>query len=216
MRTPRPPFWHRPTWSHFGYSVLLGLAVGLWFEVVFVGADYVTSLHHYRVRVHLDVELLIPFVPQSVLGYMSIYPLLWAPAFILRTRRELQALALTLAAVIGVAGLFFLLVPVEIAVSQPPGDMGVWAWPVDVAKRIALQNNLLPSLHVTLPLVCIIVYARQAPLPGRVLLWSWGGAISLSTLLLHQHYVIDVVTAWLLAFTGVGLVYDRLTRAALR
>jgi membrane-associated phospholipid phosphatase len=215
MSAPRPPFWHRPTWNHLGYSVLLGFVVGLWFEVVYVGADYLTSLHRYRVRVHLDVELLIPIVPESVLGYMSIYPLLWAPAFILRTRRELQALALTLAAAIGVAGIFFLLVPVETAF-PPPGDLGVWSGPVDVAKRIALQNNYLPSLHVTLPLVCISVYARQAPPVGRVVLWAWGGAISLSTLLLHQHYAIDVATAWVLAFTGVRLVYDRLTRTALR
>ena len=85
-----------------------------------VDGDRVLRLHHYRVRVHLDEELRIPLVPQAVLGYMSIYPLLWAPAFILRTRRELRALALTLAAVIFIAGIFFVLVPVE-AAFPPPG-----------------------------------------------------------------------------------------------
>jgi membrane-associated phospholipid phosphatase len=213
MSTPRPPFWHRPAGGHFLYSLLLAVAVGAWFEAVYAGADYLTSLHRYRVRVHLDAELLIPFVPESVLGYMSIYPLLAAPAFVLRTRRELRALALTLAAVIAVAGACFLLVPAEDAF-PPPGEMGAWSAPVRLARRIALRHNYLPSLHVALSLVCVLVYARLAGPVGRALLWLWGGAIGLSTLLLHQHYLLDVAAAWVLALAGVRLVYDRLAGPA--
>jgi membrane-associated phospholipid phosphatase len=213
MTAPRPPFWHWPGWRHLGYFALLGLAVGLWFEVVFAGADYLTSLHTRRVRVHLDAELLLPFMPEAVLGYLSIYPLLWAPAFILRTRRELRALALTLAAVILVAGVCFLIVPVELAY-PPPGEMGAWSVLVLATKRVALENNLLPSLHVALSIVCITIYARRAPPLGRAFLWLWAVVICLSTLLLHQHYLLDVATGIALAMAGVWLVYDRLAGPA--
>src|SRR5439155_24171192 len=120
--------------------VRLALAVGLWFAVIFYGSEYLISLHRYRVRVHLDAELNIPFMPASVLGYLSVYLLLWSPAFILRTRRELRALALTLATVIFVAGVFFLLLPVEVAF-PPPGEMGAWTSPVQVTRLMALPHN---------------------------------------------------------------------------
>src|SRR5688572_7267340 len=139
---------HWPGWRQLGYFLLLSVAVGLWFGLVFYGADYVTSQHGLRVRVHFDLELYTPFVPQAVVAYMSIYLLLWSPAFILRTQRELHALAVTLAAVIFLAGVFFLLIPVEIAFPLP-GDMGAWEGLVRAAKQVACENNMLPSLHVT-------------------------------------------------------------------
>src|SRR5439155_3789018 len=67
MSAPRRPFWHRPGWGQFGYFVRWALAVGLWFAVIFYGSEYLISLHRYRVRVHLDAELNIPFMPASVL-----------------------------------------------------------------------------------------------------------------------------------------------------
>jgi membrane-associated phospholipid phosphatase len=213
MTAPRPSFWHWPGWAQFGYFVLLGVAVGLWFELIYAGADYLISLHTYRVRVHFDAEPRIPFVPASVLGYMSIYLLLWSPAFILRTRRELRALAITLTAVIFVAGLCFLLLPAE-AAFPPPGDLGLWSGLVRGAKLVALTNNYLPSLHITLSVACITIYARRAPPLGRTLLWLWAGVICLSTMLLHQHYLLDVVTGFVLGIAGVWLIYDRLVPPA--
>jgi membrane-associated phospholipid phosphatase len=212
--TVRPrALWHWPGWRQLGFFALLGLVVGLWFELIYGGADYLTSLHTYRVRVHLDLELHTPFWPQAVLGYSSIYLLLWSAPLILRTRQELRALAVTLMAVILVAGVFFLVVPGELAFPPLPADMGIWTGMVLIAKKVALTNNLVPSLHVAMSVVCITLYARQARPVGRVLLWLWAVVIGLSTLLLHQHYLIDVLTGFALALAGVRLVYDRLVPA---
>jgi membrane-associated phospholipid phosphatase len=206
---PREPLWHWPGWPRLARFALLGLAVGVVFEVVFAGADWITSQHSYRVRVHLDAELHTPFVPAAVLGYMSIYLLLWSPAFILRTPRELDALAATLVAVILAAGVCFLSVPAEVVFPALPEDLGMWDGLVRGAKAVALQNNLVPSLHVALSVVCITLYARQAPLLGRMLLWAWAVAICICTMLLHQHYLADVVTGFALGVMGVRLVFDR-------
>jgi membrane-associated phospholipid phosphatase len=216
MSRPQPPpgaFFHWPGWGQFRYVVWLSLAVGAWFAVIFYGAEAVTSLHSYRIRVHLDAELRIPFVPAAVLGYMSLYLPLWMAGFVLRTRLEVRALAVTLAAVILVAGVCFLLLPAENAFPPPPDDMGVWTGLVRFAKLIALEHNLVPSLHVALSVVCLAVYARQAGPAGRALLWLWAAVIALSTLLLHQHYLLDVATGLALGLAGVRLVYDRLVAA---
>jgi membrane-associated phospholipid phosphatase len=202
------PFWHWPGWRQIGFFLLLAGAVTVWFAIIYGGANFITGLHRYRVRLHLDAELAIPFVPQAVLGYMSIYAAFWMAPFILRTRQELQALARTLLVVILVAGVCFLIFPGELHF-PPDGDTGIWTGLVHFAKELALAYNLAPSLHVALTVVCITIYARQAGSFGKGLLWLWSGAICLSTLLLHQHHVIDVVTGFVLGLAGVHWVYDR-------
>ncbi len=201
------PFWHWPGWRQLGRFLLLASAVTAWFVLVFGGADFLTGQHRYRVRLHFDAELAMPFVPSAVVGYMSIYAAFWMAPFILRTRQELQALAQTLLIVILVAGLCFLIFPGELHFPAE-GDLGIWAGPVQFARQLALTYNLAPSLHVALSVACIAIYARQAHTLGKWLLWLWSVAICWSTLLLHQHYVLDVVTGFLLGLAGVYGAYD--------
>ncbi len=127
----------------------LSLLVGAWFELIYGGADWLTSRHGFRLRIHLDAELAMPFVPAAVLGYLSIYGLFAMPAFVLRTSRDLRALSAMLAVVILCAGIGFLLVPAE-AAFPPASEMGTWAPLVRFAKVVALTNNYIPSLHVAL------------------------------------------------------------------
>src|SRR5262249_43896962 len=149
------PFLAWPGWRHLFLTLRLSAALGAWWIVVYCGANYVTQLHSYRVRLHLDAELNIPFVPAAVFGYMSIYPLLWSAPFILRQRRDLIAFAVTLAAVTGVAGLCFLLFPADLFFPEPPANYR-WQGLIRFAKTLALSHNLAPSLHVALSAVCVI------------------------------------------------------------
>jgi membrane-associated phospholipid phosphatase len=203
----REPFWHWPSWRLLGETVLLGTAVAAWWLLIYGGANLVTDRHTFRLRVHLPVETQVPFVPAAVLGYMSIYPLFWLAPFILRTRRELAALCSTLAAVIFVAGVCFVLLPVGNAFPSQPDALGMWTPFVVAAKRLAMSHNWLPSLHVAMSVVCVAIYARRAGRLGAAILWSWSALIAASTLLLHQHYLIDVATGYLLGVGGVRLGY---------
>lgn len=199
-------FWHMPDRRHLQEAVLLAIVQTLWFLLIYGGADYLTSLHGYRIRVHFDAELTIPFIPAAVLVYNSLYPLSLLAPFVLPTRRELRALAATLAAITLVAGVCFLVLPVEPAF-PPPGEMGVWTDSVRFTKWLARTNNYLPSLHVGLAAVCALAYARRTRWMGKALLTIWAGAIGISTMLLHQHYVVDVVAGYVLAAAGVRCVY---------
>jgi membrane-associated phospholipid phosphatase len=203
-----PPFWHRPCRSLFLHYLLRGATVGAWFALVYAGADWLTARHGWRVRVHLDLERYTPFVPVALLGYVSEYLLFAMPPFVLRTRRELDALAAAMAAVVLCAGAVFLFVPAAPAF-PPTAAMGAWEGPVRFIKWLALPHNLLPSLHVALCVVCVSVYARSAAPSGKALLWLWAGVIAASTLLLHQHYLLDVLTGAALGWAGVRGVYDR-------
>lgn len=197
-----------PGWRHLGYTALLALAVSSWFQLIFNATNYWTGLHGYRVRLHLDAELAIPFVPAAVLGYLSIYLLFAATPFILRDPQAVRALAATLMMTTLIAGVGFLLIPGELRFDVED-DPGPWEGLVAFARGIALRYNLAPSLHVALAVVCAGAFASSARWTGKLLLWSWTLAIALSTLLLHQHHLVDVVTGYGLGLAALRWGYCR-------
>ncbi len=180
--------------------MLLSALNGLWFAFVFQGCEWITAHRTLRVCIHLPIEFQIPFVPATVLFYDSIYLLFFAAPFILRERREFRALVQALALAILCGGIGFLLLPAK-AAYPPPGELGIWRALYESADRLNLDYNMAPSLHVALSVCCVAAFAGHAPRWGRRLLWAWAGAIALSTLLTHQHHVLDVILGWAL---GVG------------
>jgi membrane-associated phospholipid phosphatase len=205
-RRRREPFLAWPGWTLLAWTVLLALLVTVWWIFIYHGANRLTELRSYRVRVHLDGELAMPFVPPFILIYVSMN-LVFVPApFILRSRRELEALAVSLAVVTAVAGIGFLLFPAELAYRHR--DPGRWAVLFALAREMALSYNLVPSLHVALSSTCLAAYATHCGLAGKLVLATWGFAIVLSTLLTHQHHLLDVVTGLGLAAVAKRFIYD--------
>ena len=68
-----------------------------------------------------------------------------------------------------------------------------------MADTMNLEYNLVPSLHVAMSIVCVDIYSRRAGYFVKSVLWVWGCAIALSTLVTHQHHVLDVITGFVLA-----------------
>jgi membrane-associated phospholipid phosphatase len=187
-----------PGWKHMGYAAVVGVLFGVWLELVYGLADYVTGLRTARLRIHFDWELAIPFVPAMTVFYTSIFPLLWLAPFVLRARDELRTLVRRLSLVTLCAGIGFLLVPAELAyVPTPVPDR--WAGLYHAADLLNLRYNLAPSLHVALSVVCIDTYSGRASRRSAFVLWGWATAIGASTLLTHQHHVVDVVSGFALA-----------------
>jgi membrane-associated phospholipid phosphatase len=209
---PRSAFLSWPGWRHIGYAALVSLPNTLWFMLVYGGADLLTAHRSFRVRVHLSAELNIPLVPAMTVFYMSVYLLFLAAPFILHGRHEIRALVGTLALVILFSGIGFLLFPAELAFAAPKEEeLGAWASLFNLADRLNLTYNCVPSLHVALAVACVAVYAPRASGKGRALLWLWAIMIAASTILTHQHHVLDAVTGWLLAVACVNAFFPRLT-----
>jgi membrane-associated phospholipid phosphatase len=206
----RRPFVAWPGWMHLRFAWLQTLVVSAWFAVVFIGADWFTAHRSLRVRVHLDAELHIPLIPAFTAVYTSIYALFLAAPFVLRSRREITTLAIGQALATSIAGICFLLIPAQLA--YPPSmdsQLGVWKDLFNVADRLNLDYNLVPSLHVALSIICIELFAVHAGRGGKILLRAWGLLIAASTLFTHQHHLVDVVTGYLLAFAVLRFVRHR-------
>ena len=191
------PFFAWPGWVHLRFAWLLSALNGIWFAFVYGGCNWITAHRSWRVRLDLPGELGIPFVPGMTAFYMSIYLLFVVGPFIVRERREFAALIVALAAATFCGGLGFILLPAQPAY-LPLGDLGVWAGLFHFADRVNLDYNMLPSLHVALSVCCVAVFCEYATALGRGLLWGWAVAIALSTLLIHQHHLADVVSGWAL------------------
>jgi membrane-associated phospholipid phosphatase len=206
---PRAPFLAWPGWAHLRYAGLLSILNTLWFLIVYGGADALTARRNFRVPVNIPGELRIPFIPAMTAAYMSVYLLFLMAPFILRTRREFRAAVRTMAFVILCGGIAFLLLPAELAFAPPSrGQLGGWAGLYRVADALNLTYNLLPSLHVAFAVVCVALFAPRASKAVQILLWSWAVLIAASTVLIHQHHVLDVIAGWLLAMIGVRKVFQ--------
>jgi hypothetical protein len=199
------PFVAWPGWGLLAQYCWMAVAVTLWWISVYFGANWLTALRSYRVPVHLDAELAIPFVPAFILVYLSM-DLIFIPApFILRSRVELRALAMSVTLVIAVAGICFLLLPAELA--YPPADQGHWSAWFTFTRKIVLTYNLVPSLHVAISVVGLAAYCTRCGLTGKFLLLSWAAAIAVSTLLTHEHHILDVGTGLALGLAGHFFIY---------
>lgn len=210
MRPRHEPLLAWPGWGLVRFFLLLGTAVALWWCLVYHGADWLTCLRPRRVRVHCEAELAMPFVPAFILAYLSLNLVFLPAPLILRSRRELRALALALAAVTAVAGIGFLLVPAEPAYAAQ--DPGAWTGLFRLARGLALRHNLVPSLHVAMSCLCLDAYATRFGPTGRMVLGTWAAAIATATLLTHQHHLLDVATGLLLSAAGKRLIFDRWRR----
>jgi membrane-associated phospholipid phosphatase len=209
---PRPAGLRWPGRNHLLYAARLGLLFVAGWALVFVGADRLTSSHARRVRVHCDAELAVPFVPEAWLPYQSVNVLIVAAPFFLASRRELRALTAALLAVTFTAGTGFVLIPAANAYPPPPADVR-WGWAVRMTRELALENNLVPSLHVALAVTCAGAYALRAGWGRRLVMAGWAMVVAASTVLLHEHHLIDVVSGLGLGGVGVRFVYRPLAVA---
>jgi membrane-associated phospholipid phosphatase len=195
-----------PGWGHLRLFAALWAAVTAEFAVVFAGADFITAHRHTRLHAYWAGELAIPLVPPMVAVYMSIYLIFLPAPFILRSSRQIRALASALARVILIAGAGFLVFPAQLGFPSTPSEVARldpaaahrWGGWLLLADRLNLDYDLIPSLHVALFVACSGVYAVRAGTTVRSLLAAWALLVAASTVLTHQHQVID-------ALAGVAL-----------
>lgn len=173
-----------------------------WVSVAFFGVypamNWITSLRSSPFHLYLQSELAIPFVPELIWAYVSMYvlflfPLIFVPA------AHMPALGRQLVVGTVVSGVLFLLFPAELGFARavpdgPAGGLYAGIFSIDQ------PYNMAPSLHVVFSAAIALACADFARPAVRALLFAWLGIISASTVLVHQHHLIDVATAFMLVW----------------
>lgn len=183
------------------FALLWGL-LSLEFAVIYCGADWITAHHSMRLQLYGSFELAIPLVPFMVVPYMTMYAIFFCAPFVLKSRAALDRLAMAAAKVIAIAGVAFVALPARLGF--PPADTGhsVWSPWLLLARTVALEYNLVPSLHVALFTLCASVYFTRVSRGARLGLVLWLATVAASTVLTHQHHLLDVIAGLALGIWG--------------
>jgi membrane-associated phospholipid phosphatase len=63
-----------------------------------------------------------------------------------------------------------------------------------------MPHNLVPSLHVVFSALILFSIIQTSKMPiARIALWGWLLLLCVSTLLVHQHHLLDVAAGLTLA-----------------
>jgi Dual specificity phosphatase, catalytic domain/PAP2 superfamily len=204
MRTPKPPV-REPGlfWPAAGRLLLAGAVFGL----VYRGCNLFTS-HRTDVGVCMwDWERHIPFVREFIVPYWSLDLLFCGAFFLCRSREELNLLTKRLVTVVLASGACFLLFPLKMGLPRP--EPAGWTAPLFRALYAGdLPYNLAPSLHISLRSILWVFYGAHLSGGLRRGAKLWFMLIGLSTLLVHQHHVIDVGAGFLMGWAILAAFPD--------
>ncbi len=167
---------------------------GIAFFAVYPTMNWLTAMRSHTYRCHFDWELKTPFVPHFIWAYLSMYALFLTPPLFMEPP-ALRALGQQTIWGTMVSGLIFLLFPATLGFPRVlPDDPYVDGL---YRKMFALDepHNLVPSLHVVWSGAIALAVCDSVGRWGRWFFLAWLGLIALSTLLVHQHHLADVVVA---------------------
>ncbi|HEY7215689.1 MAG TPA: phosphatase PAP2 family protein [Thermoanaerobaculia bacterium] len=194
-----------PGLASLRFSLPLAYLFSKIFFSIYGGASLLARLRGAREAFHFDWEMRLPFVPSVAIVYLSVPLLLLLAPFILRTWRSFTPFFLTLTAETLVGGLFFLLLPM--AQGYPHREAyGIGGAVFHLADRLNLDYNEFPSLHVAFAVTAAIVYGRRCGWLGKTLFGLWAVTVTFSTLLMHEHHLIDLAGGAALGIAAVATV----------
>ncbi|NIV18357.1 MAG: phosphatidic acid phosphatase [Woeseiaceae bacterium] len=202
-----------PRGAAFRKNLVLTALFTLLFIVVYGGADLLSANAEERYQLAFEFEAHLPFVPGMAFVYLSILPLMLLSPLVLETPRKLFPLFVVLSLEVLVAGVCFLLFPMQ-EIFPPRSDEVGNTVIFFIADTLNLRYNDLPSLHVGLSLTTAIALSQQGRAWGRWFYVVWGVLITISSVLMHEHHIADVVAGSALALAGVYWVYPRVSSPA--
>ena len=196
----------RPARADVVLSLRWAAYLTLLFLPVYGLCNWITAQRATRYRLWFDWELALPFVPEMVWVYLSLFACFFLPMFALRAT-SLNALCRRLAFAVLVSTAGFLLLPAEPGFARPT-ELPAGAAAFQLIYLLDLPHNQLPSLHVSWSaLFLTALRGASGPLLRRAL-ELWFIALCMSVLLVYQHHVIDVIGGLLVAWAAHVAVRD--------
>jgi membrane-associated phospholipid phosphatase len=186
--------WRLPTADALRVYLSYASIVALLFIVGYGGANWLASQREGHLKIFIDAELATPLLPAMIWVYLSINLLFILPVFRLDAG-ALRLLGQRMIAATIAAALIFVAMPTTIGFSRlgsPEGPVFQLLYALDE------PYNCVPSLHGAYSTLIVTTLARNARWALRAMLTAWLALIMASTVLTHQHHLIDVAAALLL------------------
>ena len=173
--------------------------MGVAFFGVYPTMNWLTSLRSRPLHLYVPAELSIPFLPWFVWPYLSMYVLFLLPPFFLPAAR-MPALGKQLIAGSLISAVGFLAMPAELGFVRQVPEYAPYDAIFARVFSIDRPYNLVPSLHVIFTTAIALACADFARPAVRIVLLAWLVVIVASTVLVHQHHLLDVAAALAIVF----------------
>ena len=151
-----------------------------------------------------DMDGKIPFIPSFIWIYHSIVPVIAFTALLLFQRREIF-----LGLIFSIVFASFLMCLSYIAFpSFYPRELFVdphtlSGWLIDITRTIDGPHNTFPSSHVTFAWLLVFFVGLSQHTQKRswilAVYFLWAALLTISTLTLKQHFIVDVLSGIILA-----------------
>lgn len=207
--TPTPDWWADLRERFWRLLPLKAIGISGFMWVFFVGYFHTLRNPAYPVfeMPRTSWDALVPFQPEALLVYGSLWFYVGiAPGLLLHVR-ELLVYGLWAAALCGCGLLVFYFWPTAV----PARDVDVSAYPgFGILQGVDAAGNACPSLHVAAAVftaLWIDRLIRIVRVPGT---WRWANAIwvlaiAWSTVAIRQHVVLDALAGAVLGMAFAGL-----------
>lgn len=173
--------------------------ISIAFFTIYPLCNWLTMQRGSVFSLYVSSELAIPFVPEFVWAYLSLYILFVIPPLFLTSSR-MNILGRQLVAVTVFCGLIFLLLPAELGFERTIPDDPFYNALFTNLFAVDLPHNMVPSLHVTFSALILFAFLEgRRPRWAKIVFGAWLVLICASTVLVHQHHLLDVATGLLVA-----------------
>jgi len=187
-------------WKTYG---VWSLWVGIAFFSVYPTCNWLTSLRESAYPLYTDWELDLPFIPEFIWAYLSMYVLFLAPPFFLNSG-QLKPLGIQLVSATIISGGIFLLIPSQLGFERVIPADAFYAVLYSQMFSIDLPHNMVPSLHVVFSSLILFALSKGVQHTWLKGIWlTWLCLICLSTVFVHQHHLLDIISGLFVS----GLVY---------
>jgi membrane-associated phospholipid phosphatase len=185
--------------------------IGIFNIIHYFGYDWMNRLSDYRGitrNFNTPLDQAIPLVPQAVFVYLLLFPIIFLPAFLVKKVREFRAAIGAFFTALFSLFTVFMLFPARM--TRPESILGD-SWAHDILRwyyQADLPYNTTPSNHVTLSALAGLILFRSATHPFRHIHLIVGAMIGLSTVFVKQHFVVDILSGWLVAYLSFKIWFD--------
>ncbi|WP_165826540.1 phosphatase PAP2 family protein [Chryseobacterium oncorhynchi] len=167
------------------------------FMMVYNGAAWYISTLAEVPSFIFDFEKYIPFISWTIIPYMTSGLFFCLVFFLCNSKEQLKVLAQRMLFVTIVAGICFLLFPLQFSFPKPETENLFLGYSFQFLKTFDSPFNQAPSLHIAYAFIFWSVFRNIEK--GKIFIMLWLILLGISTLTTYQHHFIDVITGTLVA-----------------
>ena len=147
------------------------------------------------------IDRAVPFVPQTIFIYMSEYALFISVYLLAKDMKNLNKYLYSFFCLQATSVIIFIFFPTTYPreLFPLPTSLDPFTFHVFSSLRVAdSPNSCLPSLHVSSCYLSSFVYLDEQRKKFPIF-FLWATAVGVSTLTTKQHYIVDVISGFILA-----------------